>query len=168
MIGCADSEKNGAGTIGESIGRNVTEFAQGVGTGVDAELQIKVELSEALTASGLTATVAKQQTPLNAPDKAISVYFIASKALNATLIAKAYNAENQEIGRATAEVEFGADDAQYISFEFPSEMDRQLEVVYKVDLRTSQPEAVKENEVQQIVRSDATPERPLFLTTQFI
>ncbi len=143
-IGCSDSSGTDAGSIGKSIGKNVTEFAQGVGTGVDGELQIKIELSETLTQSGLSATVAKQQSPLNDPQKAISVYFIATKELNATLIAKAYSTEDLEIGRATADVSFHSDDAQYISFAFPSEMDRQLVAIYRIDVRATTPDGNKE------------------------
>ena len=140
VSGCSDSSKNDAGSIGKSIGKNVTEFAQGVGTGVDAQLQIKIELSEKLTQGGLSATVAKQQAPLNDPQKAISVYVISAQELNTTLIAKAYNAEGLEIGRAIANVSFNSNDAQYVNFAFPSEMDRQLVAVYKIDVRAATPE----------------------------
>ncbi|MEZ6130361.1 MAG: hypothetical protein R3C59_16885 [Planctomycetaceae bacterium] len=134
-VGCSDSGSTDAGSIGESIGKNVTEFAQGVGTGVDTQMQITIELSQSLADAGVTHTVAKQQASLDNPEKAISVYLISTEPLKATLIAKAYNGDKQEIGRALADVQFSADDAQYVSFTFPGEMDRQTVTLYKIDLR---------------------------------
>lgn len=99
-------------------------------------MKFAIEISDTLTDAGLIHTVAKQQTSLNEPQKAISVYFVASKSLSTTLVAKAYNAEEQEIGRASSDVQFSADDAQYISFTFPPEMDRQTVVVYRIDMRS--------------------------------
>jgi len=135
--GCSDSDSNDAGSIGQSVGKNVTEFAQGVGTGVDTKMQIDIELSPTLTDAGVSYTVAKQQASLNDPQKAISVYLISSKPFNGTLLAKAYNADTQEIGRATTDVQFSADDAQYVAFTFPPEMDRQTVTLYKVDIRSN-------------------------------
>lgn len=134
-IGCSGSGDADAGKLGQSLGQNVTEFAKGVGSGVDSQLQIKIELSEALTSAGVTATVAKQQTPLNAPEKSIVVYFISTNAVKGTFVAKAYNSDEQEIGRAAKEAEFKVDDAQYVGFEFPPEMDRQTVSVYRIDFR---------------------------------
>ncbi|MFK7817722.1 MAG: hypothetical protein AB8G99_03305 [Planctomycetaceae bacterium] len=133
LIGC--SAENDAGSIGESLGKNVTEFAQGVGSGVDTQLEVKIELSQELTNRGVTTTVAKQETPLNDATKPITVYFISAKPIDAALVAKAYNADNQEIGRATTTVAFGSDDAQHVGFEFPPEMDRQLVDVYRIGIR---------------------------------
>ena len=42
-LGCSDTKQSGAESLGESIGKNVTEFAQGIGTGVDAQMKIKIE-----------------------------------------------------------------------------------------------------------------------------
>lgn len=132
LPGCSGNSKPDAGAMGKVIGQNVTEFAQGVGTGVDAQLQVAIELSPELTQAGLSHTIAKQKTSLDDPQKAISIYLLSAQALNCTLIAKAYNADNQEIGRAASDVTFSQDDAQYISFTFPPDMDRQTVKVYKI------------------------------------
>ena len=138
--GCG--EEQGAGSFGESIGGNVTEFAQGVGSGVDAKLEIKVEVSEELAEAGMSATVAKQDTSLESPEKLISVYLISTQSMDTTLQAKAFNADGQEIGRARADVTFSDDDARYISFSFPREMDRLLVERYLIDrVKTSKPAA---------------------------
>ena len=137
LLGCSNPKQSGAESLGESIGKNVTEFAQGIGTGVDAQLKIKIELAPTLEQSGISYTVAKQDSVLvDSKKKTIAVYFLSTKEFQGTLIAKAFNAEGLEIGRASVEVNFKADDAQYVTFAFPSEMDRQLVEVYRIDKRS--------------------------------
>ncbi len=133
LIGC--SEEGDAEALGQSLGESVTEFAQGVGGGVDTQLKIDVELSDAIKKRGVTTTVAKQIARLDSPEKSISVYFITTNAISATFQARAYDKDDKEIGRATADVKFAADDAQYIEFQFPREMDQQMVKVYRVDSR---------------------------------
>jgi hypothetical protein len=137
LLGCSGDSKTDAGAIGQTIGENVTEFAQGVGTGVDTQLQVAIELSPELTKAGFSHTIAKQKTSIDDPQKAISIYLLSTEAMSCTLIAKAYNADNQEIGRATSDVQFSQDDAQYISFTFPPDMDRQTVKVYKIAAKSS-------------------------------
>ena len=50
-------------------------------------------------------------------------------------------ADNQEIGRATSDVQFVQDDAQYIAFTFPPDMDRQTVKVYKITARFPEAES---------------------------
>jgi hypothetical protein len=143
IIGCRGDTENNASNVGETIGESVTEFAKGIGKGVDNRLQVSIELSPALAQRGVSTTVAKQaqlEVPSDNP-KSISVYCIATTAINATLIAKAYTVDDQEIGRARADVTFGDDDAQYVTFSFPPEMDRQLVAKYLVDFADRKPEA---------------------------
>ncbi|MBC7965214.1 MAG: hypothetical protein H7Z17_04735 [Fuerstia sp.] len=142
ITGCGRAADQNAGTVGEVIGENVTDFAKGVGKGIDNKLQISTELSPALSEQGVTMTVAKQG-PLQTGDenaKTISVYCLAARALEATLIARAYNVDDQEIGRAKANVKFADDDAQYVTFSFPPEMDRQLVTKYMFDIGKPQSE----------------------------
>ena len=135
QVGCGDSSDSDASSIGRSLGENVTEFAQGVGTGVDEKLHINVELSESLIDVGLAVTVAKQETPTEGGGKSISVYLVAESELSATLMAKAYNKEALEIGRCTADIAFDKDDAQYVRFVFPAEMDQQTVDAYRIELK---------------------------------
>ena len=142
ITGCGGAADQNAGAVGEAIGENVTDFAKGVGKGIDNKLQISTEISPALSEQGVTMTVAKQG-PLQADSesaKTISVYCIAARAFEATLIARAYNLDNQEIGRAKADVKFADDDAQYVTFSFPPEMDRQLVTKYMFDIGKPQSE----------------------------
>ena len=141
LLGCSGNSQPDAEAMGKAIGQNVTEFAQGVGSGVDTQLQVTIELSPELTKAGLSHTIAKQKTSLEDTQKAISVYFLSAQALSCTLTAKAYNADNQEIGRATSDVQFAQDDAQYIAFTFPPDMDRQTVKVYKITAKFPEAES---------------------------
>lgn len=135
LNGCNKEQAVDATKIGQTVGKNVTQFAQGVGAGVDNQLQVEIELSQRLTEAGLSHTVAKQQGSLDNKSKSISIYLISKSPLETQLIAKAYNAQNQEIGRATTDAKFAQDDAQYVTFAFPVEMDRQLVTKYSIDSR---------------------------------
>jgi hypothetical protein len=123
----------------------MADFASGVGGGVDKQLAVTVELSEELSSLGLSKTVSK------AALKELNVYLIAAKPVKGTLLAKALNKEGQEIGRATAEVEFAADDAKYVPFRFDVEMDSQLVDKYTISFKkpaaedTEQPAAPPAN-----------------------
>jgi hypothetical protein len=141
LLGCSGNSKPDAAAVGKAIGQNVTEFAQGVGSGVDTQLQVAIELSPELIKAGLSHTIAKQKGSLDDMQKAISIYLLAAQALNCTLTAKAYNADNQEVGRATSDVQFVQDDAQYIAFTFPPDMDRQTVKVYKITAKFPETES---------------------------
>lgn len=137
IVGCNGDAQNKLSNVGETVGEGVTEFAMGIGKGVDNRLEVSIELSPALIQSGISTTVAKQ-TQLQAPSanpspKEMTVYFLASTALDGTLVAKAYSTGAREIGRAKAQVSFDVDDAQYVSFSFPPEMDQQGVEKYVID-----------------------------------
>ena len=141
LLGCSGNSKSDAAAVGKALGQNLTEFAQGVGSGVDTQLQVAIELSPELTKAGLSHTIAKQKGSLDDTQKAISIYMLSTQALNCTLTARAFNAEKEEIGRATSDVEFVKDDAQYIAFTFPPDMDRQTVKVYKITAKFPAAEA---------------------------
>ncbi len=136
LSGCSGENKPDIGGAGKLIGQNVTEFAQGVGTGVDQQLQVVVELSDELAEAGLSHTIAKRKVSLDEPEKTISMYLISAKSLSCTLITRAFDAEDQEIGRAACDVKFSDDDAQYVSFGFPPEMDRETVRIYRISRKS--------------------------------
>ena len=137
LSGCSEKMNSDPAAIGQSIGENVTEFAQGVGSGVDTKLQVNVELSAAIKQAGVSSSIAKRKVSIGDPEETISVYLISTQTFQSTLIAKAYNANDQEIGRGTTDVDLGEDDAQYVEFKFPREMDSKAAVLYKLDVRSS-------------------------------
>lgn len=133
--GCGKHDESSAKRAGGKVGETLTEFASGVGKGIDKQLLVNVELSENLTNQGITKTVSKA-IGLDQPDKkGITVYFIAQTPFNGTLIAKAMNKEGMETGRSVVDVEFSADDAKYVTFYFDPQMDAQLVDKYVVDIK---------------------------------
>jgi hypothetical protein len=134
--GCGKHDESVAKRAGSTVGEAVTDFASGVGKGVDKQMTVTVELSKQLTDKGVSKTIAKSAgIAPSKPKGGISVYLLAAKPLKAKLIAKAVTGEGQEIGRATVDVEFSADDAKYVNFSFDPEMDRQLVAKYVIDLK---------------------------------
>lgn len=134
LYGCGkEGEESLAKRTGDKLGQTVTEFASGVGKGVDSQMQVNVELSEALTQSGFSKTIAKSLDPGN--EKGISVYITSRDAFEGKFIATAINKEGQEIGRSVVGVSFKPDDAQYVRFIFDKEVDMQLVERFVVDMR---------------------------------
>lgn len=131
LSGCG-GEGGNAKKAGQAVGETLTDFASGVGTGVDKRMEVSVELSEELARLGLSKTVSKS-LGVDGTRKGVTVYFISQKATAVNLVAKALNADDQEIGRSTVAVDFGADDAKYVTFHFDAEMDSQLVHRYTID-----------------------------------
>lgn len=118
------------------MGETLTDFVSGVGKGVDKQLIVNIELSDALQAQGITTTTAKftisDRMKLK---KGMSVYFISKTEISGKFIAKALNEQGQEIGRSTVAVEFSNEDAKYILFEFSDETDMNTVQKYLIDLK---------------------------------
>jgi hypothetical protein len=138
--GCSDEGKTVAETAGTRVGETLTDFASGVGEGVDTRMEVTVELSPQCAELGLSKTVAKSlgiKPVAKSLDmkQGISVYFIAEKPFTGHLVCKATNKDGQEVGRVKVDVEFEADDAKYVTFPFDAEMDSQLVTSYTVDAR---------------------------------
>ena len=134
VCGCGKRDESLVKTAGSKVGETVTDFASGVGKGVDKQRMVQVKLSEDVAKQGLSKTVAKSQS-LGSKASGIAVYFITKSPFKGKLVARAMNKEGQEIGRSVVDVEFSADDAKYVSFPFPEEMDGQLVQEYLVDVK---------------------------------
>ena len=100
----------------------------GVGSGVDEGVLVDLVFTEAASKTGLASTTAKRS------GKKINVYVTSKAPFTGSLITKAYNKEGGEIGRSVIPVTFIADDAKYVQFVFPNEMDTQLVTKYQVDV----------------------------------
>jgi hypothetical protein len=135
FAGCGKRDESLAKQAGSKVGETITDFASGVGKGVDKQMLVTVDLAKPLVEAGVAKTVAKS-TGMN-PDqpRGITVYLTASKPLKAKLVAKALSKDGQEVGRSVVDVEFTADDAKYVTFKFDREMDSQLVDKYLIDLK---------------------------------
>jgi hypothetical protein len=130
IVGCGKKEESITKKAGAKVGEALTDFASGVGKGVDKKMEVKVELSKTITDSGVSTTISKLDA---LGKKTLTVYFIAEKPFKSKLIAKAINSQNQEIGRASANVDFAANDAKYINFDFHKETDTQMVSKYLIE-----------------------------------
>ncbi|WMJ68375.1 hypothetical protein [Stenotrophomonas sp. 24(2023)] len=117
---------------GSAISGTAADFVAGLGEGVDKRMNVTLQADPGLAAHGLTVTLGKSR---GMGSKEAAVYVVADKAFKGKLVARALDADGTEIGRATAEVEFAADDARYVTFQFNEEMDSQLVRTYAVVAR---------------------------------
>lgn len=134
LCGCGKSDESASKAAGTKVGEALTDFATGVGKGIDRQMQVNVVLSAEVAQQGLGKTVAKS-LGIDTGRKCISVYFMAKTSFKGTLLAKAMNKEGQEIGRSAADVDFANDDAKYVSFEFEQEMDTQSVDTYVIEVK---------------------------------
>jgi hypothetical protein len=135
IVGCGKKgEESLAKQAGGKVGETVTDFVSGVGKGVDKQLIVKVDISKNLAGRGLSKTVSK------AIPHGFSVYLVAAKPLKSKLVAKAFDKEGNEIGRCAVDVDFAADDAKYVPFAFPNDMDTQLVEKFMLDMKSEPPQ----------------------------
>jgi hypothetical protein len=146
VFGCSGEDDQGVHRAGKRVGETLTEFAQGVGSGIDNKLEEKVELTEPVAALGLESTVAKADGYDDSGKKLLTVYLIASRSVNQWLMAKAMNREGQEVGRTTVEVIMEADDAKYVTFAFDPGVDMQNVEKYELHIGKPQPSPQPESD----------------------
>jgi hypothetical protein len=133
-VGCGKQEDSAAKQAGKTVGKSVTDFAAGIGKGMDSSLLVNVSVAPDMEPQGLSITTAKWTT-VEGNKKAVSIYVISKNAFTGTLVAKALSKEDKEIGRALAEVDFSADDAKFTIFKFDEETDTQLVDKYVVGIK---------------------------------
>lgn len=134
--GCENMEGEKISKIGTQIGETVSNFISGLGKGIKKEIKtdVVVELAQDVLNQGLTKTNAKVEG--KAKDvKTLSVYFISGNSFQGELLAKALDENGAEIGRAAVSVQFAKDDAKYIVFSFPKEMELPLVNKYSIELK---------------------------------
>lgn len=115
---------------GEVAGQAASEFIKGTKEGVEKTMALTVELDTALTRRG--ASLGK--TEMSDDYSALQVYIILERDLSDTLVAKAYDADGLEMGRARFGVSGKAGDAGWHTITFPEQTD--LEAKGKVVIVT--------------------------------
>ncbi|WP_179348997.1 hypothetical protein [Winogradskyella pacifica] len=123
----ANKTKEGLNKGGEIVGESATEFFDGVSEGVDKTLECKIILSDSLLKKGLKTGVYTIDTQNHSNNNKLTLYFIFKTALNAEVIAKAYNKSGLEIGRAKTTIQGQKGDAGYFEFLF----DQQTDIGYR-------------------------------------
>ena len=62
VCGCGKREESIAKTAGSKVGETITDFASGVGKGVDKQRMVNVKLSNNVLKRGLSTTISKSRT----------------------------------------------------------------------------------------------------------
>ncbi len=117
---------------GSAISGTATDFVAGLGEGVDKRMSLKLDVDASVTNSGMTVTLGKSR---GMGSKDASVYVVTTKPYKGVFMARALDEAGTEIGRSRVDVDFTADDAQYVNFTFNEEMDSQLVRSYALSLR---------------------------------
>jgi len=131
LTACKD-DRSVSQKAGSAITGTAADFVAGLGEGVDKHMNVTLQADPSLAARGLTVTLGKSRAM---GSKESAVYVVAENAFTGTLVARALDSNGTEIGRASAEQEFVADDARYVTFHFNEEMDSQLVRAYAVSAR---------------------------------
>jgi len=108
LVACKD-DTSVSQKAGSAISGTAADFVAGLGEGVDKKMHVTLQADPGLAAQGLTVTLGKSR---GMGSKDAAVYVVADKAFKGKLVARALDAEGTEIGRASAEEEFAADDAR--------------------------------------------------------
>ena len=133
LVSCGKQGDKLADKAGDAVGQHLTEFTKGIGKGIDKGMMVDVAVKPEVFALGLTNTFAKS-LGLDEYKKGFTVYFVASQSVSNTLVARAFNADGLEIGLARKQVVMQKDDANYVTFEFDSQMDSQMVKQYAIGL----------------------------------
>jgi hypothetical protein len=133
LTGCKKNDDSIPKKVGSGVGGAVTDFVSGVGAGVDEKNLVNVELTQDLLDKGVSSTIAKE-IEIEQGKKGITVYFLSRDPVEVKLLTKALDKEGLEIGRGSADFKAEKGDGKYVSFSFPTEMDRMMVKKYQVSL----------------------------------
>jgi len=124
-FGCSPNKiKENINKTGDVAGQAIGEFTSGVTTGVKKVIDTHVELSDVLKSNGITfgkIIVTSDSSVEN--ENVLIVYMIFNKDYKGTMIAKAFDNKNLEMGRVKLDVEGKKDEAKYIEFHFDPRTD---------------------------------------------
>lgn len=121
--GIANKTKKGINKGGEVVGETATEFFEGVSEGVGKTLECDIKLSKQLVNKGLKTGVYQINSDVDGNNNQLTLYLIFNNDIDDTIVAKAYNKNGLEIGRAKAAIKGKADEAGYYDFDFDKRTD---------------------------------------------
>ena len=103
LVSCnriANKTKESINKSGEVVGETATEFFEGITEGVDKTLECEILLSEQLKNKGLKTGAYNIDAQLINNNNKLTLYLIFNQNFSKELVAKAYNKNGLEIGRA--------------------------------------------------------------------
>lgn len=128
VLGCGRAREGVEDAInkgGEIAGRTAGEFIKGAKEGVEETFALTVELGKRPVDLGISTGQTRATTT---PGKSgntniLEVYLIHAKDVKDTLLAKAFDADLLEIGRARVPIEAMANMAGWVTITFPEQTD---------------------------------------------
>lgn len=121
ISGCSrvkEGTKEALNKGGEVVGKAATEIADGVAEGVEKALQVEVNLSADLQSLGLSQGKYAIENADSGEDNRLVLYLIFDKDYQGELLAKAFDKDGLEMGRARIDVVGKAGEAKYFDFNF--------------------------------------------------
>lgn len=136
-VGCGDSKETMATKLGKMVGRTTRDFGKGVGKELLPLQSVDVIPSDSFLEAKLSVNPGEfKTTPSisseNNQGDILTVYVLSAAECKGHLDLRAYNEEDKEIGRSKHNIEFTSDDAQYLDFTFPKQMQRSRVKSFKI------------------------------------
>jgi hypothetical protein len=116
---CSETKEKAKETInagGEIVGKTVGEFSKGVSTGVDETFEIKIDAAPELAQEGISLGKIELKSINGGHDNLVNTYLIFSKDVKKSLVLKAFDSKNLEMGRSVLEIKAKANDAAFFGF----------------------------------------------------
>jgi hypothetical protein len=117
-----EKAKDAINKTGETVGKGVSEFADGLKEDVTKTFDCKLEVSKDLNTKGISTGKFSIETDSATANKAV-VYIIFEKDFNQPIKAKVFDAEHKEYGRTSATVNAKAGEAKFVDFIFDTRTD---------------------------------------------
>ena len=117
-----EKAKDAINKTGETVGKGVSEFADGLKEGVTKTFDCTLEVSKDLNAKGIGTGKFSIETDSSTANKAV-VYLIFEKDFDQTIKAKVFDADNKEYGRTSLAVSAKAGEAKFVDFVFDQRTD---------------------------------------------
>jgi hypothetical protein len=114
----SSSIKDKINKVGDAAGQVAGEFAQGASKGISKAFDVKVEVPKALSAQGLEFGKNTVSNDSVGTDNLLLLYIIFHADFKGTLVAKAYDDQSLEMGRASANVIGKKSEAHFVEFHF--------------------------------------------------
>lgn len=118
-VACSETKEKAKETInasGEMVGKTVSEFSKGVSTGVDETFEIKVNAAPELAQEGISLGKIELKSINGGHDNLVNTYLIFSKDFKKSLVLKAFDSKNLEMGRRVLKIKAKANDAAFYGF----------------------------------------------------
>lgn len=117
LLSC-NSAHNKINQVSEKVGQAGGELVKNVSTGVEKAFDLKIVLSEQLKSKGISLGKITLSNDSSGIDNKVSVYMIFTEDFKGSLIMKAFDNKNLEMGRTKVELLSHKGDAKYVDFCF--------------------------------------------------